>query len=915
MTFKHKLSHRLALIRDIFLAATVALLACELPSRTSLNESIARVIVSPETLVVSSNQTTDVVAVALTAAGDTVTSGITWTASGGSVTDSTTAGGSVHRGRYRAPSSPGQYKVKAKANSGTAADSSTVTVTSVRVASVTLSPATAAIWIGAAQQFTAAALDSAGNPLAGRVITWSSNNPAVATVGISGLASGVSAGSAAISATSEGQTATATVTVTPVPVAAVTIAPSSATIIVGSTAQLSAVTKDAAGNTLTGRTVTWASSNTAVATVNGSGLVTGVATGSATITATSEGQSGSAAVSVTPVPVASVSVSPASANVTAGQTVQLTATPRDAGGNALSGRVVTWGSSNTAVATVNGSGLVTGVAAGSATITATSEGQSGSAAASVTQTPVPVASVNVSPASTSVTVGQTVQLTATPRDAGGNALTGRVVTWGSSNTAVATVNGSGLVTGVAAGSATITATSEGQSGSAAVSVTPVPVPVASVSVSPASANVTAGQTVQLTATPRDAGGNVLTGRVVTWGSSNTAVATVNGNGLVTGVAAGSATITATSEGRSGTATVSVAPVGDTTPPVLSNGQPTGTLASGTTQATMSVTTNEAATCKWGTSSSTSYASLANTFTTTGGTSHSTQLTGLSDGQSYTRYVRCQDGAGNANSSSYAVSFSVAAGGGSFAAPDIASADFQDGTFGPFTNGYGSEIVIMDDPTGTGFGKVARFHYHVSGPGNTDANTSLDYTYPAGQTDLYHRIYVYFVDPGTQGGVVVERIPSGLQRKLIYINAGEGPDYWTGTIQRWLDGATGTMDQGIYGPRSVTKSQQPQFSEIEVAGAIDVRLNTWYYFEYRVKLNTPGLSDGRIQIWGGIKGAAGLANALLYDLPNVDIRHGSTNGYLSVRFGQQLDAFTNGIYTVDDIRYIKNIAISTQRIGP
>jgi hypothetical protein len=110
---------------------------------------------------------------------------------------------------------------------------------------------------------------------------------------------------------------------------------------------------------------------------------------------------------------------------------------------------------------------------------------------------------------------------------------------------------------VAAGSATVTATSEGQSGSAAITVTPTPVPVASVSVSPASASVTTGQTVQLTATPRDANGTALAGRVVTWSSGNTAAATVNGSGLVTGVAAGSATITATSEGKGGTAPITV----------------------------------------------------------------------------------------------------------------------------------------------------------------------------------------------------------------------------------------------------------------------------------------------------------------------------------------------------------------------
>src|SRR5438445_4107398 len=82
-----------------------------------------------------------------------------------------------------------------------------------------------------------------------------------------------------------------------------------------------------------------------------------------------------------------------------------------------------------------------------------------------------VASVTVSPASASVSVGQTVQLTATPKDANGTALTGAVVTWSSNNAAVATVSGSGLVTAVAAGSVTSTATSGGISGPAAITVT------------------------------------------------------------------------------------------------------------------------------------------------------------------------------------------------------------------------------------------------------------------------------------------------------------------------------------------------------------------------------------------------------------------------------------------------------------
>src|SRR2546429_282718 len=236
----------------------------------------------------------------------------------------------------------------------------------------------------------------------------------------------------------------------------VTDTPGTASMQVRQPVQLTATPKDANGNPLPGRAVSWTSSNTSVATVDGSGLVTGVTIGSATITATSEGQSGTASITVSNVPVASVSVSPATAAIQVGQTVQLVATPKDANGNPLSGRTVTWASSNTSVATVSASGLVTGNVGGTSTITVVH---------------VPVASVSVAPASASVQAGSAIQLTATPKDANGNPLSGRTVSWSSSNTSVATVSSSGLVTGVTVGSATITATSEGQSGTSAITVT------------------------------------------------------------------------------------------------------------------------------------------------------------------------------------------------------------------------------------------------------------------------------------------------------------------------------------------------------------------------------------------------------------------------------------------------------------
>jgi len=264
-------------------------------------------------------------------------------------------------------------------------------------------------------------------------------------------------------------TGTASVAVTcPATVVSVVLTPAADTVPVGLKTPLTATPKDSVGNPVS-VAVTWSSGNTAVATVDGTGLVTGVAAGLATITASAGGQSATSAITVIINPVVSVSVIPALASVAAGQTVQLTASPKDANGYTLTGRTVLWTSSNTSAATVDASGLVTGVGAGSATITATSENVQGTSA--ITVTIVAVASVSVAPPSATLQVSQTVQLTATPKDAGGGTLTGRTVTWATSNKSVASVDGSGLVTAAGAGSATITATSENVKGTSAITVT------------------------------------------------------------------------------------------------------------------------------------------------------------------------------------------------------------------------------------------------------------------------------------------------------------------------------------------------------------------------------------------------------------------------------------------------------------
>ena len=337
--------------------------------------------------------------------------------------------------------------------------------------------------------------------------------------------------------------------------ASVTVTPAAAQLTaLGDTVRLRAEVLDQLGRIMNGMVVSWSSGDAAVATVDASGLVTAAANGMATITATAGSASGSAAVAVRP-GVSEVAVSPAAATLLEGDTLRLEAVARDANGHAVAGAEFVWASSDTAVATVDGSGLVTGVVSGEAEVRATSSGVTGSAAVQVTVRQR-VSKVAVSPAAATLVVGDTLRLEAVARDANGHAVAGAEFVWASSDTSVATVDGSGLVTGVASGDTEISATSSGVTGSAAVQVT-VRQRVSKVAVSPAAATLLEGDTLRLEAVARDANGYPVAGAEFVWASSHTAVATVDGSGLVTGVASGDTEISATSSGVTGIAAVQV----------------------------------------------------------------------------------------------------------------------------------------------------------------------------------------------------------------------------------------------------------------------------------------------------------------------------------------------------------------------
>jgi uncharacterized protein YjdB len=420
------------------------------------------------------------------------------------------------------------------------------------LARLELSAAADTILAGGTVTLAATGRDVGNAVVTGQPVAWSRADPAVAVVSTLGEVTGVAAGATTITATSGALSATATIVVRPAPVAAVAVTPATIALTVGQRGQLAARATTASGAPAATQAATWIARDPAIATVGAYGEVTATGVGSTTIVATIGGVTDSARVTVDAPPADAVVVSPAAATLPFGGTKLLTAAVTDSAGQPVPNFTATWESADPSVATVSSAGLVTAQSPGTTVIAATVNGKEGSVA--VTVLPPPVASVDpLTPVA--LVVGDRTQLKAILRDANGRPLAGRAVTWTSSTPGVAMVSSNGMVTAIAAGSATVTATSEHVSASAAVTVTLVP--VASVSVAPAGATIAVGATQQLTATARDLGGSVLTGRGVAWQSSNAAVVSVATDGLATARAAGTATITATFGGVAQGATIVV----------------------------------------------------------------------------------------------------------------------------------------------------------------------------------------------------------------------------------------------------------------------------------------------------------------------------------------------------------------------
>ncbi len=464
------------------------------------------------------------------------------------------------------------------------ASTTNFTVLSGNLQSIALTPANPMIPAGGTAQLTATGTYADGSTSdLSKQVTWTSSNPAVLSVDANGLATAHASstpGTVTVTAQIGSVTQSFTVTISPYSgsggsITALAVQPASATIGAGSSRQFSATATYADGSTQdVSGTTTWTSSTPAVATINSSGLATGVGTGSTVITATSNGVSANATLTVqsAAAPIAtlrSVAVAPSSATINAGSTQLLTATATYSDGTITDvSSSASWDSSNTAVATINSGGVVTGVSAGAATVTASLSGVSGTAALTVNPPTPPgtmVTAITVTPVAATIATHGTQQFTAVATlSSGATQTVTTAASWSSSSPSVATINQAGLAMGVAVGSSAIAATWNGTTGNASLVVNNGGTGgggnliLTAITITPATTSIALGATQQYVATGIYSDGstqNITTS--ATWTSSSSGTASITTAGLATGVAAGAFTITAQSEGISGVAALTV----------------------------------------------------------------------------------------------------------------------------------------------------------------------------------------------------------------------------------------------------------------------------------------------------------------------------------------------------------------------
>jgi uncharacterized protein YjdB len=340
-------------------------------------------------------------------------------------------------------------------------------------------------------------------------------------------------------------------------VASVSVAPRVANLNEFDSLQLTATPKDAQGNPLTNRLVTWTTNAGTKASVSSAGLVHAFQSGAITVTASSEGVSANATITIV-VPVAVIALNSTAVTLMVGDTFRLKVTLLGPAGDQPTDTSVTWVSADTVRAIVSATGLITARWPGIVAVTATAGTKSAAAQVSI---PTPVASVLVTPITDTIAEGESTSFIGSPRDSAGTPLAFRLVSWSSSDTTVVTVAAAGnevaQALGHRAGSAAIIGTSEGKSDTASVLV--VHIAVAKVTITPDTASVLLQNMLLLSASMEDSLGRPLTDRQIHWSTSDALIAPIapdSGSTVtLTATSPGVAAIVAVSEGRADTSTI------------------------------------------------------------------------------------------------------------------------------------------------------------------------------------------------------------------------------------------------------------------------------------------------------------------------------------------------------------------------
>jgi uncharacterized protein YjdB len=490
--------------------------------------TLSSITIAPSSFSIASGQTQQLSAQGVYSDGTTrdITAQATWTSN-------TTGVASVSAAGLVTGVATGTSTITATL--GSVSRTATATVTAALLNKIVVTPAAGSVAIGQTQAFAANGVFSDGSSTdMTNSVTWTSSSAGVATVNAAGLATGVTTGSATITATSGTVTGSGALTVTAAVLTSIDISPDGQIIPIGGQYQLTLTGSYSDNTTQDITSAVWSSSDPTLASIDpATGIVTGVANSNGnpvTITATSGGLTNTTTVIVTSAVAESIVLTPQTASIANGTTIQysVNAVYSDGSIQPLAAGL-SWISSSAVTAGVSANGLATGVAPGQTTITVAYGSMTGTA--TLTVTPATLTSIVVTPSSSVIGINGNVQFTATGvfSDSTTQDVTS-LATWTSSDATVALIDTTGLATALTTGTTTVTADYQGMSGSSTLTVSTAT--LISISIAPANAVVPPHTKLQMTAigTFSDSTQVQLSG--VSWHTNSARYAMVSGTGLL-----------------------------------------------------------------------------------------------------------------------------------------------------------------------------------------------------------------------------------------------------------------------------------------------------------------------------------------------------------------------------------------------